>query len=251
MSKFEQYLWTVVIIAVVILAYASLTDLSHRLDPVLFPGIGRIWVALLKSFPELCKDLLSSLLRLLPSYFAALVAGIGLGLLIGWSATARQIAAPIFHGLSPIPPTLYIPYAIAVFPTFWAASFFLIFIGAFWPVFLGTIRGVVLLEDRYLDNARMLRLHGWRLLTRVVFPAALPFIFNGAGMALVFSFLLLVVAEMFGTTWGLGYFIMRSADFSEYQNVLAGIIFMSVVIVLLMSVFDILQRKALHWNAKR
>jgi NitT/TauT family transport system permease protein len=251
MHKLEQSLWTTIIIGSAILVYVFMTDICHWLDPVLFPGIGRIWFALIAALPELSKDLLGSMCLLLPGYLAAVGVGIGVGLVVGWSVPVRQILSPIFHGLSPIPPTLYIPYAIAVLPTFWTASFFIIFIGAFWPVLLGTIRGVVLLEERYLDNARMMRLRGWQLLRRVVFPAALPFILNGAGMALVFSFILLVVAEMFGTTSGLGYYIMRSADFSEYQQVLAGIIFMSVVIVLLMTGFDAIQRKALHWHAKR
>ena len=251
MRWLKEYLWTFVIIILLAATYTAITDWRHVLDPVLFPGLGKIGKALIGGFPELCKGLCSSLCLLLPSYLAALASGILLGLVVGWSAPVRRALSPIFHGLSPIPPTLYIPYAIAVLPSFWTASFFIMFIGAFWPVLLGTIRGVVLLEDRYLDNARMLRLRGWRLLTRVVFPAALPLILNGAGMALVFSFILLVVAEMFGTTSGLGYYIMRSADFSEYQKVLAGIIFMSLVIVLLMTAFDVLQRKALHWYAKR
>jgi NitT/TauT family transport system permease protein len=251
MRWLKQYIWTIIIIVAFALTYIAITDWRHMLDPVLFPGLGQIGKVLVSDLPQLGKGLCSSMLLLLPSYLAAVAAGILLGLVVGWSAPIRQALSPILHGLSPIPPTLYIPYTIAVLPSFWTASFFIMFIGAFWPVLLGTIRGVVLLEDRYLDNARMLRLRGWRLLSRVVFPAALPFILNGAGMALVFSFILLVVAEMFGTTSGLGYYIMRSADFSEYHKVLAGIIFMSVVIVLLMTAFDTVQRKALHWNAKR
>ncbi len=67
---------------------------------------------------------------------------------------------------------------------------------------MGTIHGVTLLEERYLDNASALGLGGFRLMRKVIFPGALPMIFSGAGMALVFSFILLTVAEMFGAKAG-------------------------------------------------
>jgi NitT/TauT family transport system permease protein len=150
-----------------------------------------------------------------------------------------------------MPPTMYIPYTIAVLPTFWTASVFIIFIGAFWPILMGTIHGVVLIEQRHLDNARMLNLKGIGLLRRVIFPAALPSIFSGASIALVFSFILLMVAEMFGSTSGLGYFIQQQADFSEYSKVLAALIFMSIFITIVMALFDLIQRRSLHWLDKR
>jgi NitT/TauT family transport system permease protein len=116
---------------------------------------------------------------------------------------------------------------------------------------MNTIHGVVLIEERYLDNARTLGLSGTRLLRRVVFPAALPHIFSGAGMALVFSFILLTVAEMFGAKAGMGYFIQYYADFSDYPKVLAGMLFMSLVIICVMELFDLVQRRSLHWTGKR
>jgi NitT/TauT family transport system permease protein len=146
---------------------------------------------------------------------------------------------------------MLIPYAIAVLPTFWLSSAFIIFAGAFWPILMGTIHGVVLLEERYLDNARTLGLGGFRLLTKVIFPGALPMIFSGAGMALVFSFILLTVAEMFGAKSGMGHFIQYYADFSDYPKVLAGMLFMSLVIILIMELFDLVQRRSLHWTGKR
>lgn len=70
-------------------------------------------------------------------------------------------------------------------------------------------------------------------------------------MALVFSFILLTVAEMFGAKAGMGHFIQYYADFSDYPKVLAGMLFMSLVIVLIMELFDLLQRRLLHWTGKR
>lgn len=247
----RKYWRSAIVLVLLVIAFECATDLSGWLEPVLFPGLSRILPELSRSLPKLAQGFWNSMGLLLPSYLLALVLGIGGGLAVGSSATLRTTLMPIFRGVNPIPPTMLIPYAIAVLPTFWLSSAFIIFAGAFWPVLMGTIHGVTLLEERYLDNARTLGLRGFRLMRTVVFPGALPMIFNGAGMALVFSFILLTVAEMFGAKSGMGHFIQYYADFSDYPKVLAGMIFMSLVIILIMELFDLIQRRALHWTGKR
>lgn len=247
----KKYGRSFALLMLMVLLFEVATDLTGWLEPVLFPGLSKILPEFYKSLPKLIKGLFNSLSLLMPSYLSALVLGIGGGLLVGSSSVLRTMFMPIFRGVSPIPPTMLIPYAIAVLPTFWLSSAFIIFIGAFWPILMGTIHGVVLLEQRYLDNASTLGLRGFRLLRIVVFPGALPMIFSGAGMSLVFSFILLTVAEMFGAKSGMGHFIQYYADFSDYPKVLAGMLFMSLVIILIMELFDLVQRRMLHWTAKR
>lgn len=246
----RKYGKSLLLVALLVALFEIATDLSGWLEPVLFPGLSRVLPELQRSAPKLLQGLGSSLWLLVPSYLLALVLGIGGGLLIGTSTALRETLMPVIRGLNPIPPTMLIPYAIAVLPTFWLSSAFIIFAGAFWPILMGTIHGVLLLEKRYLDNARTLGLRGFRLLRKVILPGALPLIFSGAGMALVFSFILLTVAELFGAKSGMGHFIQYYADFSDYPKVLAGMIFMSLVIVLIMELFDFVQRRALHWIDK-
>ncbi|HEY3424234.1 MAG TPA: ABC transporter permease subunit [Negativicutes bacterium] len=247
----KRYQYTIAIVFFTLVAYILATDILGLLDATLFPGIQRIGIAFYVSRRELLQGFLSSLGLLLPSYLLALLFGITLGLVVGWYQPLRRNLVPLFRGLSSVPPTLFIPYAIALLPTFWSSSVFIIFIGAFWPIFMGTIHGVVLVEDRYLDNARTLGLHGFRLLRKVIFPAALPMIFSGAGMAMVFTFIMLTVAEMFGVKSGMGFFIQHHADFFDYAKVLAGMIFMATFIVIVMAIFDMIQNRMLHWVIKR
>jgi NitT/TauT family transport system permease protein len=251
MRKVWNYRGTAIIIFLAVFGYELLTDITKRLDPLLFPGLSKILPALWEQFGNLNMSLLSSLKLLVPAYSLALVLGVLIGLIVGWSEPLRRNLTPIFRGLSPIPPTMYIPYTIAVLPTFWSASVFIILLGCFWPILTGTIHGVAIIEQRHIDNARMLNLKGIKFLRKVVLPAATPSIFSGAGISLVFAFILLMVAEMFGSTSGLGYFIQQQADFSEYAKVLAGLLYMSVFIILVMVIFDLIQRRALHWLDKR
>jgi NitT/TauT family transport system permease protein len=241
---------TILIIVGVVLLYELATDINQWLEPVLFPGLTKIIPALILSLPKLLSGLVSSFGLLVPAYFLGGLLGISLGLLVGLNSVLRKNLTPIFHGLSPIPPTLFIPYAITILPTFWHSSAFIIFIGSFWPFLNGTISGVVLIEQKYLDNARTLELKGPKLLFNVILPAASPLILAGAGTALNFSFILLTIAEMFGTNSGLGFFIQYYADFSDYSRVLAGLFFMSCFIITIMLAFDMLKKKILFWTMK-
>lgn len=246
----REYCYSIAIVVISLLLY-ELATAQGLLKTTIFPRIPQIVKALIISWPDLMDGLVHSLGLLLPSYFLALIVGILGGLFVGWYEPLRRNLMPIFRGISPVPPTLYIPYAIALFPTFWLSSAFVIFISSLWPVLMGTVHGVILLEEKYLDNARTLGLSGFRLLRKVVFPAALPMIFSGASVGLVFAFVLLTVAEMFGVKSGMGFFIQHHADFFEYPKVIAGMIFMSSVIVVIMVLFDKVQNRMLYWTTKR
>ncbi|MDR0868850.1 MAG: ABC transporter permease subunit [Planctomycetota bacterium] len=240
-----------IIFAALIAAYALLTDATGYLDPMIFPGWGKIIPAAWGSRDQFYHGIISSLGLLIPSVAAALVAGVTFGVIIGLHPRVKQILLPLFRAANPLPPTMLIPYAIAVFPSFYLSSTSIIFIGVFWPVIMGTLHGVALLEPRWLDNAQCLNLRGLKLVRKVVLPGAMPSIFAGIGSGLIFSFILLTVAEMFGATAGLGYFVQYYADFAEYDRVIGGMIFLSVVVIAIMVIFDRVQNRVLHWTKKR
>jgi len=247
----KKYRYVLMIISITALLYEVVTDGLRIADPTLFPGLPKIALALYASKYLLLQGIISSLGLLVPSYLLALVVGITCGIIIGWYKPLRENLGPLFNGLSPIPPNLYTPYAIALMPTFYLSSTTIIFIGCLWPILMHTIQGVVLIEEKYIDNARTLGLKGFKLLHKVVLPAALPMIFSGAGTSLIFSFILLTVAEMFGVKSGLGFFVLYYADFFDYPRVLAGMFVMSTLIMCILWLFGVVERRMLFWTIKR
>ena len=150
--------------------------------------------------------------------------------------------------LSAIPPIVYIPYAIALLPSFSAASVFIIWSGAFWPVFVSTISGVVNIPETMLDSARMLHLKRRTFVFRVLLPGAMPSILTGASLGLIFSFLLLTAAELIGATEGLGWYVKNFSDFADYGKVIVGIIFIGLVITAITAVFKRIERYLLRYK---
>ena len=245
---FKRYNLTILIGIIIIVIWAVITKYATWINPVIFPQPLVVVESFTAKLGELITGVGSSMKLLIPGFFGALLVGIVGGLFFGLNKRSREILMPYFHALSPIPPTLFIPYAIALLPTFQSASISLIFIGAFWPVFLGTIHGVLLIEKHYLDNAKSLGLTGPTFLLKVVLPASAPHILSGASTSLGMSFLILTIAEMFGASSGMGYFIQYYSDFSQYHHVLAGIIFNSIIIVTVMILFEKIKRRLLFWT---
>jgi len=225
--------------------------LASRLLPLgenpLLPTPERTFAALWDSLPELWRGTISSLLILVPGFLAASVLGVVVGVWAGSSPRVGNTVFPFARVAAPIPPSVYCPYAIAILPSFQLSAIFLVFIGAFWPIFQNTVAGAHALEARHRDNARILGLTGFEYQRRVVFPAALPHIFAGMAVGLGFSFILLTVAELFGANAGLGRFVQYYADFADYPRMVAGILYTGLVTFLAMTLLESARRRVLFW----
>jgi NitT/TauT family transport system permease protein len=213
----------------------------------LFPSPWDTLKALYDSLPELWTGTWSSFLILGPGYLAAVITGIVWGVLVGSTPWLYRLFTPFSRVAAPVPPTIYIPYAIALIPTFRLSAIFVVFIGAFWPIFLNAATGASVVPERYRDNARVLGFTRFEYLWRVAFPSALPHIFSGMGVGLALSFILLTVAELFGANAGLGRFVQYYADFADYPRMVAGILYTGLVTFLAMSALEWTKRKFLFW----
>ncbi len=219
------------------------------LDKMLFPqpeGVLRLFVT---ELPDMLKGLVNSLILLVSGYLLALGLALPLGLLVGWRTRLFRAINPFTKVLGPIPPIVYIPYAIALLPSFRAASIFVIFIGAFWPIFINTVHGVFNIPKGLIDSARVLNLKERTLLFRVILPGAMPSICTGATLALVFSLVMLAAAELIGANSGIGWYVKNFADFADYQRVIVGIIFIGIVVTAITWGTERIERHLLRWRS--
>lgn len=246
-KELGRYLLPLASFALLFLLWAVTSHSLNQSENSLLPTPERTFAALVDSLPELWKGTVSSFLILIPGFFAAVVAGIVLGLWAGTSDRLGQAFFPVARVAAPIPPTVYVPYAIAILPTFQLSAIFVVFIGAFWPIFQNAAAGAHAIEARHRDNARILGMSGFEYRRRVVFPSALPHIFSGMAVGLAFSFVLLTVAELFGANAGLGRFVQYYADFADYPRMLAGILYTGLVTFLVMSLLEIIRRRVVFW----
>lgn len=214
----------------------------------LFPPPGRVFAQFVIDFPKILTNVRSSLSIIIQGYLLAAVIAIPIGLFLGWSARIGSAATYISKFLSAIPPIVYIPYGIALLPTFRSVSVMVIFLATFWPVLASTMSGVLNVEKKIIDSARVLNVHPFTMLFSVILPAALPQIFIGCNQGLTVSFILLTSAEMIGARDGLGYYVKNYSDFGDYTRTILGIIVIGIVVVAISFLFNKLQRHLLRWK---
>ena len=220
----------------------------NLLKPALFPPPGKILWQFIGDYDKILINIQSSAGIILKGYLLAISVAIPLGLFFGWSARLGGAATYISKFLGSIPPIVYIPYGIALLPTFRSVSVFVIFLATFWPVFSGTMSGVMNVEKKTIDSAKVLNVGKSTMLFSVILPASLQQIFIGCNQGLTVSFVLLTSAEMIGAQSGLGYYITNYSDFGDYTRTIVGLIVVGIVIVVISFIFNRIQKFLLRWK---
>ena len=244
---FRNYWITCVIVIAAFFGYKFATD-NQLLDPFIFATVEDIGKSFQDNWSIMFENMWASFGLLFPSLFVGIAIALVVGILMGMYTRVRVTLHPIVYAVSVIPVILLSPIAVQVAPTFRAASFFMIVYSTIWPTLFATITGIQTIDKRYLDNAAVLQLKGVKKMVKVILPAATPSIFSGLVTSLRSSFLVLVFAELYGTDFGMGYFIKKYSLLGIYSNVWSGFVFMVIVLVLVVMVFEFLKDRCLKWT---
>jgi ABC-type nitrate/sulfonate/bicarbonate transport system permease component len=181
------------------------------------------------SASELASHIGASLGRIGGGFTLGALAGIGLGVASGWYASLGRIARPLVDLLRPIPPLAWIPIAIVWLGLGEPSKWFVIFLGAFFPIFTNAYRGMRSIPPVILRAARTMDVDGPALLFKVAIPAALPDIATGLRVGFGLSFGTLVAAELIAADRGMGYLVMQSRQLGELGVAVFGILLIGVV----------------------
>lgn len=160
---------------------------------------------------------------------SGVIVGYVFGVALGWSARVSYWGMPVLKLIGPVPATAWIPCTFFFFPTTFEASIFIVALASGIPVAILTASGVASVNRAYYDVSRVLGAGPWYLISRVAIPASLPNVFVGLFMGLYYSFAVLVVAEMLGAKYGLGWYIQFQTSYSAYANVYAALIVMALL----------------------
>lgn len=197
---------------------------------------------------ELLHDAWASIYRVIIGFLIGALLALPLGLWVGSSKIGNDLMNPLIQFLRPIPPIAYIPLAMLWFGLGNPPAFFLISIGAFFPILINTIAGVRNVDGIYILAARNLGAGQATMFRRIILPAATPYILTGMRVGIGTAFICVIVAEMIAVNSGVGYRILEAREYMWSDKVIAGMFtigFLGLVIDLCM---DRLNRRLLRWH---
>ena len=217
-------------------------------DAMLYPAPENVFNIFVTDYEKILEGVGSSLQLMGLAFALALFFGVGLGLIVGLSGRLSSTVMPIVRVISPIPPIIYSPYAVALLPSFRAASIFVITMTIFWSIFMNMVLSVRQIDRKIMDSARTLNLNQSSMIFHVLLPYSLPGIINSVSVSVSTSFLVLTAAEMIGATSGLGWYIKYNADFANFTKVIAGIFVIGVVVTVLNALISLVKRLLIRWR---
>ncbi|HEY1129535.1 MAG TPA: nitrate ABC transporter permease [Roseateles sp.] len=178
-------------------------------------------------------NILNSLSRVGMGFGLAALVGIPLGFIIGRFQFANRMVSPLIALLKPVSPLAWLPIGLLAFKSANPAAIWTIFICSIWPMVVNTAVGVQRVPQDYLNVARVLKLSEWKVITRILLPAVLPYVLTGVRLSVGTAWLVIVAAEMLTGGVGIGFWVWDEWNNLNVAHILIAIFVIGTVGLLL------------------
>lgn len=240
-------LWVITVIVI----FWELLAASGLLHEVVLPRFSTVMQTMYEKTlsGELLLSIGWSTYRVVLGFSIGLLLAFPLGLAIGWWRVAHELLNPVVEVLRPVPPLAWIPLAVIWFGVGFKSVMFITVLGSFFPICLAVIAGVQSVDKKVIEYSQSLGASTRQILHHVVIPSALPSTFVGMRIAVGFSWMVVVAAEMISVKYGLGWMIWRARFALETDAVIAGMIAIGVLSVLMTKGMLLFERRIFRWRA--
>ncbi|MEJ8855405.1 nitrate ABC transporter permease [Variovorax robiniae] len=178
-------------------------------------------------------NVLSSLKRVAFGFGLAAAVGIPAGFAIGRFEFLSRMFNPLISLLRPVSPLAWLPIGLLVFKGANPAAIWTIFICSIWPMIINTAVGVQRVPSDYMNVAKVLNLSEWKIITKILFPAVLPYMLTGVRLAVGTAWLVIVAAEMLTGGVGIGFWVWDEWNNLNVKNIIIAIFVIGIVGLLL------------------
>jgi taurine transport system permease protein len=250
----RQSFVTLATIVIVLTAWWIATSGLRLINPLRLPSpedVGSAaWQIMTQGFAggTLWVQALQSLQLVAKGFAFAVITGVPLGLLMGWSRRAEILLNPTFLLLRPIPALAWIPLAIVWFGLGDTGKIFTLWLTAFVPNVINTFTGVRQVDPVLIAAARTQGASTAQIIRHVVVPGSMPHIFTGLRLSLQASWTTLVAAELVGAFFGLGR-VLNVAGQDIYPGmIIVGMAAVAICGAVTTWLLGLVERKTISWR---
>ena len=193
-------------------------------------------------------NVLASLERVGLGFGIAALVGIPAGFMLGRFAMLSKMLNPIISLLRPVSPLAWLPIGLLVFQRADPAAVWTIFICSIWPMVLNTAQGVTRVPQDYLNVARVLKLSEWKVFTKILFPAVLPYMLTGIRLSIGTAWLVIVAAEMLTGGVGIGFWVWDEWNNLKVEHIIIAIFVIGIVGLILEQMLMLIARRFSYEN---
>jgi len=190
----------------------------------------------------------ASLMRIGVGWMLGTAAGIVVGFAIGLSRLARSVGITFISALFPIPKIALLPLLILWLGIGEEPKIATIALGVFFSTAISVYSGVDAVPRNLIRMAQSFNVPFATIVRRVIWPGALPSILSGFRITASTALLLVVSAEMIGAEHGIGAFVLQAGNLMQTDQLLAGVVILSLFGLAVGKVINWLESRLLHWR---
>ena len=213
----------------------------------ILPAPSEIFVAIVKYWSPIWKNSVQTLYTTVLGFVMAVVGGLALGLLVGWS---RQIYAglyPLMVGFNAIPKVAVVPILVIWFGIGTIPAVLTAFLIAFFPIVVNVATGLATIEPEMEDVLRALGAKKLDIMVKVGIPRSMPYFFGSLKVAITLAFVGSVISETVAANSGLGYMMSGAQSQFNVPLVFAGLIMLAVEGIAMYALMAFVEKRMTGW----
>jgi ABC-type nitrate/sulfonate/bicarbonate transport system permease component len=240
-------------VVIVVGVWQAIWSYTDWISPLFFSGPSAIargfWTSLTQG--NLLADLAFSGKNFAIGFSLALVAGVVLGVTIGWYRRVRLILEPFLNALYAAPRIAMMPLIIIWFGIGMWSKVFIVFLSAFFPILVNTVAGIRNMDRDLLRAAQAFCASDWQIFKTLAIPGSVPFILTGVRQGVAVGLIGVVVGEMLGSSEGIGFMVAYGGQTFQTDTLFVGFVIIAFAGILLTSITERLERRFSRWRPER
>lgn len=220
-----------------------LSGLPHTV----LPAPTRIFEAIVQYWGPIYRNSLQTLFTTLVGFGLAVVAGLGIGLFIGWSKTIYAGLYPIMIGFNAIPKVALVPILVIWFGIGTVPAVLTAFLISFFPIVVNVATGLATIEPETEDVLRALGAKKLDIMLKVGIPRSMPYFFGSLKVAITLAFVGSVVSETVASNNGLGQMMSQAQSQFNVPLVFAGLLALAVEGIVMYAIMAWIEKRSTRW----
>lgn len=225
----------------------ELVVLIFKIPAFNLPAPSNILRATIEFAPQLAANSLRTLWTTLAGFFLAIVVGVILGFMIGYSRVAYLTLYPLLVAFNTIPKAAIVPLLAIWFGANAIPAVVTAFLLAFFPIAVNVALGLDTVEPEMKDVLASLGASKVETFQKVGWPHTLPYIFASLKIAASFAFIGAVISESVASNAGLGYLIVQATSDFNVPLAFSALLILGVLGVVLYGFFVYIEKKVIYW----
>lgn len=218
-----------------------------KVDPFVLPAPSAAFAAMYQYRWPLIRHSFVTLWTTMAGFALAVVFGIFLGLIVGWSRTIYRGIYPVMIGFNSIPKVAIVPILVVWFGIGEVPAIITAFLISFFPIVVNVATGLATMEPELEDVLRALGARKLDIMLKVGIPRTQPYLFGSLKIAITLAFVGTVVSETIAANAGLGFLMVQAGSNFQMPLVFAGLLLLAVEGIAMYAVFAAVETHFTRW----